>query len=146
MGAVTGIQTQINRIKGEVDDQSELIDQIASVLEGKASGGGGSVSEYAQIYFDGSDVETLDMSRVIVVWSYDGDPCIMSFEDVNEQYCDIDPYTSMFILNLDSSVRLETNMYNMSEAFYNEGLIDMSNVTILFPNESEQYIEFYRAL
>lgn len=39
MGAITGIQTQINRIKNEVDEQTLLIDDIIETLEGKAAGG-----------------------------------------------------------------------------------------------------------
>lgn len=60
------IQTEINRIKNEVDEQEVLIDQIATVLEGKASGGD---VNYMMTLTDGSvvNMDNTELKKLIVL-------------------------------------------------------------------------------
>lgn len=59
------VQTEIDRISGEVTSQAALLAQIQTALEGKAAGGGGGGStENCTVTLAGEAIEALGMSFV----------------------------------------------------------------------------------
>ena len=67
----------------------------------------------------------------------------MVFEDLIDQYWEVDPYSLMFIFNVNYAEHLDSNTPNLSEMLLDLFDISLPEIAIFYVNPGEHYISFY---